>query len=454
MPVRRTYVPRKAARVYYPKYRVTSASGRAPATRPRARKSTTAGQSRALGRAIRSGGAGIGRSVGGAFAGPPGAYVGGALGDLVGSSIAHFTGLGRYDVSKIRKNVFLHDPPVMQNAKMMEGATVIRHREYLGDIVSSSSANTFNIQGFSLNPAQSKSFPWASAIAEQFEEYAINGMVWEFKSTASDAIASSTNLALGEVILATQYDPIDDPFSSNVEMLNYEFAQSCKVSESALHMIECDPRQSPMTHLYTRPGAQPANTDLRLYDFGTFYIATNGLQGTSVTVGQLWVTYEFLFYKPKVSQKSEIIEGSFVAVNNSNIVWFGGNGIAVADNSLGIDYSTTNVIKFPVLETPQTFLVSLVYEYTDDVPVAWVPPTTTLVNCTLISLFDDFLANHGEAPESGEAVQNTSLTYLVSMTPAQVQTGIQSTITFSAGTHQGSSPQATWAIAPMAYYSP
>ena len=59
--------------------------------------------------------------------------------------------------------------------------------------------------------------------------------------------------------------------------------------------------QSVLGDLYVRPTLNvPSGSDRRLYDFGNFQIATIGLQGTSVNVGELWVTYEIELFKPKV----------------------------------------------------------------------------------------------------------------------------------------------------------
>jgi len=277
-------------------------------------------------------------------------------------------GLGAYDLNSLAHNVLIKpDLPEVRNSVYVEGGTIIRHREYLGTITTSSTANTFNIQSYPLNPAQSSTFPWLSSIAQNYEEYKPNGLMFEFRSTASDAIASSTNLALGQVMLCTQYDPTDPDFASDIEMLNYSWAQSGKVSDTVCHFIECDPKQSPLSHLYTRAGG--LESDLRFTDFGKFSIATNGLQGTSVQVGQLWVTYEFIMYKPKVgglgSEASSLFnyfqgDGSVSAAQAFGTI---ANGDLNPLNNLdiGLSYSGggANTITFPARGVPATYSVSL-----------------------------------------------------------------------------------------------
>jgi len=235
-------------------------------------------------------------------------------------SAPQLSGLGAYQLSNIRHNVLIKpDIPQMMNAIYMEGGTIIRHREYLGPITTALTANTFKIQSYALQPAQDESFPWLSQIAASYEEYKPNGIMYEFRSTASDAIASSSNLALGQVMLCTQYDPTDPEFVNDVQLLNYSWAQSGKVSDNIQHYVECDPKQSPLSHLYTRNGSAASESDLRFSDFGRFSIATSGLQGTDVQIGQLWVTYEFIFYKPKLPVNSAVAGGFFHYHNDNNV---------------------------------------------------------------------------------------------------------------------------------------
>lgn len=372
-------------------------------------------------------------------------------------------GLGAYDVSRIRRNVFLHgDPPQMRNTNYMEGGTVIRHREYLGDIVSSATANTFNIQSFPLNPAQKATFPWLSPIASQYEEYMVNGIIFEFKSTCSDAIASSNNLALGNVMMASQYDPLNPPFISSVQMLNYEYAQSCKVSESAMHMIECDPRQSPLTHLYTRPGTLVANADLRLYDFAAFYVASSGLQGTSINLGQLWVTYEFILFKPKVSFAS--LNGSQWKVTYplSANYWFGSTAnIANITASPYNDFQcvvaspgspTSGSLTLPLLSSNATYFISI--NYNNLTSGTFTAPSFGVVNGYLMKQFNNNAAYLDLAPSSGTTtalIMNFIITTGSVISACQLQIGNAAT---GAIPGSGATGQIDIIVTPIAYLDP
>ena len=54
-----------------------------------------------------------------------------------------------------------------------------------------------------------------------------------------------------------------------------------------------------------RNSAVPANADARLYDLGTFSIATVGMQADSGVAGELWCTFEVELLKPKFNSNWE-----------------------------------------------------------------------------------------------------------------------------------------------------
>jgi hypothetical protein len=218
-----------------------------------------------------------------------------SLGGLIGSIF----GSGDYteNFSGIKSNTLLSTGSVPSFGNME--STIIEHRESIQDIISSSVAGAFKIESFAINPGQNATFPWLSDLASNYEEYQIMGMVFEFKAMSGASVAS-TNTALGSVILATEYDPTKPAFTTKQQMENYFFAQSNRPDQSVMHAIECKGDITPVKQLYVRTGTQTTNTDLRWNDFGNFYIATTGLPGTTVTVGELWVTYKVKFFKPRL----------------------------------------------------------------------------------------------------------------------------------------------------------
>lgn len=233
---------------------------------------------------------------------------------------ATIKGFGEY---KIGSNTILGggmSPPMITNS-VSNGAVILRHREYIRDIESS---QDFKNLVFPLNPGIQRTFPWLAQIAPSFEQYRFRGVVFEFKSNSADVVLSgAASTALGTVVMATQYDALDPPFDNKFEMSNWEFTTSQKPSRSFMHPVECAKSQTPLTMLYIRTGDPPGGSDLRLYDLGNFNIAVVGMQNVAgenatSTIGELWVSYEVEFYKPKLEEDATTEYAHWTPIGNSD----------------------------------------------------------------------------------------------------------------------------------------
>jgi len=289
--------------------------------------------------------------------------MGGYLGALAGETIGHYgsriLGVGDYEV---RKNVLSGRLPEVTNIAG-NGGTVIRFQEYICDIITGD-ANTFSNQSFLLNAANQNTFPWLSQVAANYDQYELQGILFEYRSTSSNAL-NSTNTALGTVMMATQYDVVDLPFSSKVQMLNYEFSTSCVPSSNQIHMIECDPHQTTLPLLYTDAGeTNPPNTDPRLYFLGRFQIATTGFQAANINIGELHVTYQVKLLKPKLSNALGGDVGALFAhiasVSNANVFGSGTDG-NTGFNNTGIS-ATGGTITFPPSAIPKVWRISIQWD--------------------------------------------------------------------------------------------
>lgn len=322
---------------------------------------------------------GTGRAVGTAL----GAQFGNPqLGASIGGAVSKAIGVGSYSIKE--NSLFAGGIPtvISSNGK----GFIVRHREYLQNIVTAADAS-FTIQSFPLQPGLSSVFPWLSQVAVGFEEYKIRGMIWEFKSTSSDSL-SSTTTSLGTVIMATQYDSSRPAFQNQQQMANHEFANSCKPSENMMHAIECARSQTVLGELWVRTGAVPQNDDERFYDFGTFQIATVGGPSVANTIGELWVSYEVEFFKP------QLITG--LGLNLLTDHWWSTTGVSTS-NYFGSDYAnamntgsnlgctlSADTISFPSGLSEGTFLIC--YSVTGS-STSVVAPGQTLTNCTAVNLF-------------------------------------------------------------------
>lgn len=310
---------------------------------------------------------------------------------LLGTAAGLITGFGDYVQPKfaVKQNSILDmgvDPPEVVNTPMRN--VIVRHREYLGDIFCGSSG-VFTIQGYPIQPGNSLTFPWLSAVAGNFEQYRLRGCVFEFKSTSGDAL-NSTNTALGTVIMATQYDVTKPAFANKMQIENHQYAMSAKPSYSMMHPIECDRTQSPIQELYIRQDDyQPANYDPKLYDFGTFYIASYGMQSsTPFNLGELWVTFEVELIKPVMLQAgpSSIATGHYT--NNTGITtsaYFGTVASVTTKQFTNLKaVFTTNTVTLPDIDSGSYLAIYAVYG--TSAALTGVNPSYT--NASALSIWD------------------------------------------------------------------
>jgi hypothetical protein len=243
-----------------------------------------------------------------------GERIGGWVGDKAQKAIMAITGFGDYTVVKNSITGGSGGTPPMFTSD--RPCTKIRHREFVALVQSPGS--TFNINAYSINPLSSF-FPWLSEISGSFEQFAVRGMVVEFKSTSATAVAS-TNTALGSVILATQYNVLAPAFTTQQQMEAYQYCTSCAPSVSMIHPIECDPSQNTISELFVDVYT---SGDPRLSIMGTTYIATVGQQAAS-TIGELWVSYDIDFFRPKL----------FSGISNPGLGFHWSSGSSVLSSNL------------------------------------------------------------------------------------------------------------------------
>jgi len=227
-------------------------------------------------------------------------YLSGFAGSTIGKGvIPRILGQGDYNIvsnSIINGGGDSSVAPQFESSNSFRSIRVAK-REYITDVQSSIN---FTNTVYQINPANVALFPWLSSIAQNFQEYRIHGMVLQYTSLSSDAL-NSTNTALGAVIMSTDYNAANAPYSSKASAENAEYTVSTKPSQSLIHGIECDPMQTVnQGHLYISPlnnGRAPAGEDIKTYNLGTFQFMTQGSQAVA-TIGELWVSYDIELIKP------------------------------------------------------------------------------------------------------------------------------------------------------------
>jgi hypothetical protein len=271
---------------------------------------------------------------------------GGNFGTGIGAALSKWLGSGDYTVSanSITKRASAGQIPSMHK----EGQSiVVRHKEFLTEI---RGAQNFTIRNeFDLNPGLTTTFPWLSGIAAQYSQYKIKGLVYHYVPTSGNAV-SSTNAALGTVMLQTSYRATEDAPTSKIEMLNEYWSSEAKPSEEFCHPIECDPKENPFNIQYIRSGNLPVTENQLMYDLGKTTVAVSGQQADDIVLGDLWVTYEIELKKPVLT-----------GLNNTSLQVYGGtsdtlvgSGNAFGDPGSWVEKFNT----FPCTITPSSNTVT------------------------------------------------------------------------------------------------
>lgn len=321
-----------------------------------------------------------------------GALVGfGDLGERVGGAVGKLFGKGDYVLHTNSLIGAYGQPPAgpapPEFFRSGRRGTRVVEREYIGDIVSgtlSGGSTVFSNTSYSINPADPVTFPWLSQLASQFEQWEPNGIVFEYRSTSSEY--NGTSQSLGVVILATDYDALDPQYSSKAEMENADYSMSVKAASSAVHGIECDPRERPTPILICGAGA--TGSDRRFHDLGTFQVATQGMSAAGVTLGELWVSYDITFYKKQLHgtlARDLISYGSYATAGISTSDYFGSADASF--RSWGTMDGSALVTADTVYLPPKAlvgshFLVSMTWAGSSATCVA---PTLTYTGCAVAS---------------------------------------------------------------------
>lgn len=286
---------------------------------------------------------------------------GSQLGGLIGNglqSLSEVIGFGDYTVAKNSMSQLLagSGPPAIVNFGKGD-ATVVRHREYIGDLRSgqflpTASVTDFTILEFNINPGTSKLFPWLSRMANLFQFFEINGMVIELKTTSSNYAA---NMALGTMFVATNYNSLDSPPTNKIELLNMEFSTSSAPSCSQLHLVECARKFTVQDKLYVTADSNYKGGDPRLFNLGTVYIGSYGCPAEDTAIAEMWISYELSLYRPIPGSENDDSKSALY-----NTPSFGGAfPFGGANNDWVLQPGSSTVYDVDTLTTPNQMRVLL-----------------------------------------------------------------------------------------------
>lgn len=263
----------------------------------------------------------------------------------------------------------------------------VRSREYLGPVNGSA---PLRIDELLINPGDQVTFPKLSKLAQHFQQYIMNGCIFYYKST-SGISTNSADTAIGQVIMATNYDSGEPVYSTKQDLMAAQYSNTGFPAQDIVHGIECAPFSNGSEVKRIRHGdsgdlkADPLNTDV-----GRFHLAVEGTNAAASRIGELWVTYDCTLIKSRDSKGGEV---SSYAADHAVL---GGilQAPTVLYNTLGITMSSNSII-FPKYVDPGLYAVTFVAKnggsLTGGPNTLWNPPVLIPVNgCQVFQSAENF----------------------------------------------------------------
>lgn len=222
---------------------------------------------------------------------------------------------------------------------------VITHEERFATILGSTS---FATNSYPVNPGQSATFPWLSGVANRFESYRFEKLEFLYRT-------KTATTALGDVILAVDYDATDAAPTDSIQAEAYDESVSAAPWQNLVHKCRTQNMRKLPTY-YVRGDSQPSSTDLKMYDMANLFVCTEN-QASAALVGYMYVRYTVRLMTPQLRSNDFGVAGGWVA----------GGGTMSAANPLGsaptadaqnrgFSVDTNSVVTF---QNPGTYLVAL-----------------------------------------------------------------------------------------------
>jgi len=232
----------------------------------------------------------------------------GQLGDWAGDAVGTFLGTGDYEVNSLIDSA-QGKTPVRNNGisyvHSQNDEVVFTRREYIGDVISSSTPGAFSIRRFRVQACNSDLFRYLSGIARLHQQWEPRGIVFQFKSNTG-LISSAATPNVGVVVMAMEYDAsVVAPFADKVQMENSWGGSSVATTEHMAFGVECKYNKNVLNNLYCdNDPLNDRDSAPSMYDLGTFCVATVGQPAASQNCGELWVSYDIVLSKPKLERET------------------------------------------------------------------------------------------------------------------------------------------------------
>lgn len=170
------------------------------------------------------------------------------------------------------------------------GDIMITHRELIGDVAGSTG---FRVTKIPINPGLQSLTTWLSQIAPNYESYKFEKMDFEYKTTSSTA-------ATGVVMAAVDYDASDSAPVDKQSLAAYKGYSRSSPWEN-FKQISIKENLSKRNSYYVRSGALAPNEDIKLYDVGNLFLATQGQAADDTPIGEIYADYTVRLMTPQLN---------------------------------------------------------------------------------------------------------------------------------------------------------
>lgn len=177
------------------------------------------------------------------------------------------------------------------------GDIIVSHREFIQDIAGSVGFGTTTLR---INPGIAATFPWLSVIAQRYESYLFEDLVFEFETQAPTS-------ATGTVLITLDYDASEAAPTDKTSALAYRSSVRSPPWADCTHISLLEDLNKQRSY-FVRDSALGSNQDIKLYDVATGYVSTQG-QASTAAVGELYVRYKVRLMTPQLGASAATAYG-------------------------------------------------------------------------------------------------------------------------------------------------
>lgn len=165
----------------------------------------------------------------------------------------------------------------------------IRHKEFITDLSIPDHSGVFS--RYEINPGLEATFPWLSAIAQRFESYQFNTLLFHYVPSVPTSTA-------GSLIICPDYDAADiNDGASKSELLSFE--DSVRGAWWTQFTLRCSPQNlRKRKTYYVRGQVLGADLDIKTYDTLQLNLMKSG-EVANDSGGELWVEYDVTLITPQ-----------------------------------------------------------------------------------------------------------------------------------------------------------